>query len=268
MPAYGAADESARRRRRSRRRPSRRRSRPSSSSASATPASVAPTISVRSRVRLAVALALEREQAGLEADAAAAEQDQQRGDRRRGEDRQRHVLEVGEPRERERRREDAGGRGGDDAHRFFDRRVTPHRSVETHDLVDEQLRDDRDQQVRDEPAHAERRVARRSRARNARSQAAPITPKSRTRRLVVPRPWATPYTERASRCGSEGAFGPSLSGAVENRPTPVPPPPPAQPGLEPDPSGLPPKSWRGLRRASTGRNALPRGVSWLLMRGM
>ena len=175
---------------------------------------------------LAVTLALEREQARLEPDAAAAEQDQQRGHRRRGEDRQRHVLEVGVPREHERRREDAGGRGRDDAHRFFDRRVAPDGSVEAHHLVDEQLGDDRDQQVRDEAAHAERRVAaeaergtRGARPRRSRRSRGP-------RRLVVPRPWATPYTERASRCGSEVAFGPSLSGAAENRPTPVPPRPP------------------------------------------
>ncbi len=50
---------------------------------------------------LAVTLAFEGEEARLEADAAAPEQDQQRRDRRRGEERQRRVLDVGDPRQRE-----------------------------------------------------------------------------------------------------------------------------------------------------------------------
>ena len=118
--------------------------RPSSSSASATPG-VGGADDQRAQTRaLAVALALEREQAGLEPDAAAAEKDEQRGDRRRGEQRERHVLDVGVPRERERRGEDADDDGGDDAHRFLDRRVPPDRSVQAHHLVDEELHHDRD----------------------------------------------------------------------------------------------------------------------------
>src|SRR4051794_41106466 len=66
-----------------------------------------------------------------------------------------------------------------------------------------------------------------------------MTPKSSTRRLVVPRPRAMPYPARASRWGSELAFGPSFSGAGDSRPTPVSPPPTAQPGYEPAPSGPP-----------------------------
>ena len=72
--------------------------------------SVAPTMSVRRRRVRAVTLTLEREQPGLEPDAAAAEQDEQRGDRRRGEQRERHVAYVGVPGELERRDEDAGRR--------------------------------------------------------------------------------------------------------------------------------------------------------------
>ena len=66
------------------------------------------------------------------------------------------VLHVAVPSERERRGEHADRRGRDDAHRLFDRCVAPDRAVEAHDLIDEELHDDRDQQVRDEPAHTER----------------------------------------------------------------------------------------------------------------
>src|SRR5437870_3010626 len=66
-----------------------------------------------------------------------------------------------------------------------------------------------------------------------------MTPKSRTRKLAVPRPRATPYTDRARRCGSEVPGAPSPRGAVDIRPTPVPPPPTAPSGAEPVPSGPP-----------------------------
>ena len=111
----------------------------------------------RSQARaLAVPLAFECEEARLEPDAAAAEKDEQRGDRRRGEQRQGVVLHVAVPGERERGREHADRSGRDDAHGFLDGRVSPDGAVEAHHLVDEELYDDRNQQVRNEPADAER----------------------------------------------------------------------------------------------------------------
>ena len=188
---------------------------------------------------LAVTLTLEREQAGLEPDATAAEEDEQRGDRRRGEDRQGHVLHVGEPRQRERRREDAGGNGGDDAHRFFDRRVPPDRSVEPHHLIDDELGDDRDQQVRDESAHAERRVAREAGEKGEEPGAADDA--------EVEHPQA----------GGAAALSDAVHGAREpmwirrrartlaqrrcRKSTHPCTPPPAQPGNEPVPSDSPPQ---------------------------
>ena len=118
----------------------------------------------------------------------------------------------------------------DDADGFLHRRVPPDRAVDAHHLVDDQLHDERDQQVRDEAPQPEGHVAREA-GEVAGSHAVKMTPKSRTRRLVVPRPWATPYTERASRCGSDDAPVASLSGAAESRPTPVPPAPPLSQAL-------------------------------------
>src|ERR1700745_3007336 len=100
-------------------------------------------------------------------------------------------------------------------------------------------------------------------ARYPRSHAAKMTPKSRTRRLAVPRPRATPYTERARRCGSEVVLAPSLSGAVESRPTPVTPRPTAQPGHKPGPSGPPTDLGAGCaKNQPRERAARGPGVPW------
>ena len=104
----------------------------------------------------AVTLTLEREQPGLEPDAAATQENEQRGNRRGAEQWQRHVPYVGVPRELEGRYEDARGDRGDDPHGLLDRRVAPNRSVEPDDLIEEELRRDRDQQIRKGTAYTER----------------------------------------------------------------------------------------------------------------
>ncbi|MDQ1467510.1 MAG: hypothetical protein QOH10_1925 [Actinomycetota bacterium] len=110
-----------------------------------------------------VPLALEREQPGLEPDAAAPEENEERGNRRRAQQGQRHVPYVGVPGELEGRHEDAGGDRGDDSDRLLDRRVAPDRSVQADDLIEEELRRDRDQEIRNGRAHAEGRGAGESR---------------------------------------------------------------------------------------------------------
>src|SRR4029079_16339274 len=99
---------------------------------------------------------------GLESDASAAEEDEQRGNRGGAQKRERHMPDVGVPGELEVGYEDAGGDRGNDPDRFLDRGVTPDRAVEADDLVEEELRRDRDQKVRNCAPHAERRGARKS----------------------------------------------------------------------------------------------------------
>ena len=69
---------------------------------------------------LAFTLALQREEPRLESDAAASEEYEQRGDRRRAQQRECRAAYVGEPRDFERGDERADDDGRDDAHRFFD----------------------------------------------------------------------------------------------------------------------------------------------------
>ena len=97
-------------------------------------------------------LSFEREQPGLEPDAAAAEQDDQRRDRRGREHGQRAVAQLVDHDELERRDDGPAGHREHDARGLLDGRVAPDRTVQTRELVRDELGDDRQREEEDRTA--------------------------------------------------------------------------------------------------------------------
>ena len=89
------------------------------------------------------ALPLQREEPGLEAHAAAPDEDEQRGHRWCGEDRQLQVGGAADGREPCERRKHADRHGGHDPDRLLDRGIAPHGPVQPRRLVDPDLQEDR-----------------------------------------------------------------------------------------------------------------------------
>ncbi len=110
----------------------------------------------RSQPVLAVPLTLEREQSCLESETAASQQHQQRRDRRRAQQRESRSAKVRVPGELEDRDQQTAGDRADDAQRLLDGGIAPHRPVKADEVVEEQLRRDRNQQVRDQATRSER----------------------------------------------------------------------------------------------------------------